>query len=134
MESELTERANWNDDRVWNMMERDGKLMRWMKNWATKQNQWWREKSQKGKKKEKKKRRTENGTLLGLDFIYTDKSISGWSRLRLFKPRHTERKKMGDKERGGERREIKRQEKRGRDSCLINTGTAIWHWITAHIY
>lgn len=31
MENKLTEEADWNDDSIWNMMERDGKLMRWMK-------------------------------------------------------------------------------------------------------
>lgn len=36
MESELTEVADRNDDRVWNTTERDGELMRWMKRWATK--------------------------------------------------------------------------------------------------
>lgn len=43
-------------------------------------------------------------------------------------------RKRAQRERGGERREIKRQEERGRESCLINTGTALWQWVKAHIY
>lgn len=69
------------------------------------------------KKKERKntKRQSEWKTA-GLDFIYTDKSISGGSRLRLFKRRHTDRKKKGteraerreegDKETGRERERV----------------------------